>query len=574
VENAGDSLPDTVQSDSVTELDARRELDRILADPDFHCTERNRKFLRFVAEEYFAGRGHQVKAYAIAIDVFGRASNFDPSTDPIVRIEATRLRAALANYYEMHRPQQPVRIELPKGRYVPLFSRPASLPALEPSAPIVQPASPAPTWRAQLSRFFPNVQSRWVSTSVGAAGGFLMACLLLVPAWSPALSEKPRLTIEMKLSNGPADHDALAVRDAFIVAISGFQTMRINAPDAVTASIGVPPAVAAGTALQRNYRLLLKYDADRAGDLLWWQLVDETTGEALRSGTERADFWRGEPPEQQLANQLAVWLASSHGVINTIESAREQEHPTLGNGCVLRAMIAVDASDKQTLADVRDCLETTLGRRPNDADAHALLAGVLVRLDPVDAPTALADEALVHANRAVALAPDSDRSYIALMWTQFRTGNVDAAILSGRKALSLNPNNPVTMGRLAHILFVTGQWDEGAELARSAHRQVIDSSDAQTTLAFDAYRRGQFKETLLLLSQINKPECYCLQILKVATLAQLGRFDDANAAVAALRSSRPQFELSVRADLGRRRFAADLVDLLEAGLAKAGLKVA
>jgi hypothetical protein len=130
------------------------------------------------------------------------------------------------------------------------------------------------------------------------------------------------------------------------------------------------------------------------------------------------------------------------------------------------------------------------------------------------------------------------------------------------------------MGRLAHILFVTGQWDEGAELARSAQRQVVASRDAQAILAFDAYRRGEFQETLLLINQINDPDCYCLQILKVATLAQLGRFDDANRAIAALRMSRPQFELSVRTDLGRRRFATDLVDLLEAGLAKAGLKVA
>jgi tetratricopeptide (TPR) repeat protein len=246
----------------------------------------------------------------------------------------------------------------------------------------------------------------------------------------------------------------------------------------------------------------------------------------------------------------------------------------LGNGCVLRAIVAVDANDKGALAEARDCLEDTISGRQNDADAHALLASVLLKLDPVEAPTALIDDAVLHANRAVALAPDSDRSYYALMATQFRIGNVDAAILAGRRALSLNPNNPLTMGKLAHILFVTGQWDEGAELARNAHREVVDSRDAETTLAFDAYRRGQFKETLLLLNQINKPDCYCLQILKVATLAQLGRFDEANAAIAALRSSRPQFELSVRADLGRRKFAPDLVDLLEAGLAKAGLKVA
>jgi hypothetical protein len=317
VKNESSGLSDAVGSDSVGELDARRELDRVLADPDFHCTERNRKFLRFVAEEHFKGREHAVKAYTIAVDVFGRAPSFDPSTDPIVRIEATRLRAALANYYELYGEHQPVRIELPKGRYVPVFSRMAApLPAA--SDPAVRPALTQAWWQAQASRLFPNVGSRWVSACAGLVGGFLIGFLLFAPAWSPALSEKPRLTIEMKLSNGPADHDALAVRDAFMVAMSGFQTVRVDAPDAVTASTGASAGGQARTGLQRSYRLLLKYDADSAGELLWWQVVDEATGEALRSGTERAGSWRSEQPQQQLAFQLAVRLASSRGVINTI----------------------------------------------------------------------------------------------------------------------------------------------------------------------------------------------------------------------------------------------------------------
>src|SRR5262245_48575833 len=84
----------------VSSTDARNELDRILSDPEFHCAERNKKFLRFIAEELFAGRASALKAYTIAVDVFGRPSNFDASIDPIVRIEATRLRAALIRYYE------------------------------------------------------------------------------------------------------------------------------------------------------------------------------------------------------------------------------------------------------------------------------------------------------------------------------------------------------------------------------------------------------------------------------------------------------------------------------------------
>src|SRR5688572_31817432 len=74
-------------------------LGRLLADPDFKVSERNRRFLRFVMEEKLAGRSERIKSYAIAVDVFGRSEKFDAGSDPIVRIEATRLRAALDAYY-------------------------------------------------------------------------------------------------------------------------------------------------------------------------------------------------------------------------------------------------------------------------------------------------------------------------------------------------------------------------------------------------------------------------------------------------------------------------------------------
>src|SRR4029453_18214361 len=49
--------------------------------------------------------------------------SFDPTTDPIVRIEATRLRASLAQYYESRAEEGSVRIELPRGRYIPVFTK-------------------------------------------------------------------------------------------------------------------------------------------------------------------------------------------------------------------------------------------------------------------------------------------------------------------------------------------------------------------------------------------------------------------------------------------------------------------
>ena len=72
--------------------DIRAELHRVLASPQFEASERNRRFLAYVIEEALAGRAARIKAYNIATDVFGRDASFDPQLDPVVRMEARRLR--------------------------------------------------------------------------------------------------------------------------------------------------------------------------------------------------------------------------------------------------------------------------------------------------------------------------------------------------------------------------------------------------------------------------------------------------------------------------------------------------
>ncbi|KAB1078444.1 hypothetical protein F6X53_14725 [Methylobacterium soli] len=107
----------------------------LVAGNALRLSERNRRFLSFVVDETLAGRAGRIKAYAIGVDVFGRGSDFDPGTDPIVRIEATRIRTALAAYYEGAGAQDAIRVLLRPGSYIPEFefARAAS-PALPPGA--------------------------------------------------------------------------------------------------------------------------------------------------------------------------------------------------------------------------------------------------------------------------------------------------------------------------------------------------------------------------------------------------------------------------------------------------------
>src|SRR5262249_15318595 len=83
-------------------------------------------FLEYVVEETLAGRAGRIKAYNIATEVFGRDVNFDPQLDPVVRMEARRLRRSLERFYLTDGKNSLIRIEMPKGGYVPEFQHPAT----------------------------------------------------------------------------------------------------------------------------------------------------------------------------------------------------------------------------------------------------------------------------------------------------------------------------------------------------------------------------------------------------------------------------------------------------------------
>jgi hypothetical protein len=103
--------------------DIRRELHRIISSSPFRDAYRLTSFLSFIVEMTLAGNGNRLKAYTIAVEALGRGADFDPQTDPIVRVEAVRMRQALARYYAGIGRDDPLVIEVPRGSYVPAFRR-------------------------------------------------------------------------------------------------------------------------------------------------------------------------------------------------------------------------------------------------------------------------------------------------------------------------------------------------------------------------------------------------------------------------------------------------------------------
>ena len=114
-------------------------LEKIQRSGVFSTADSLRRLLRFVVLETIAGRGDDVKEYSLGVSVLGKGDSFDPKADPIVRVQMRRLREHLARYYAADGRSDPLIIDIPKGRYVPVFRTAAaggSAPVLPEAAPL------------------------------------------------------------------------------------------------------------------------------------------------------------------------------------------------------------------------------------------------------------------------------------------------------------------------------------------------------------------------------------------------------------------------------------------------------
>jgi Tol biopolymer transport system component len=159
----------------------RAQLERILASAVFSRSPQLRRFLSFIVEQSLAGQGHTLKESVLAHELYGKGTDFDGGTDPVVRVDARRLRDRLREFYEGR--SDPVVISLPKGGYVPAFEAKSLTPAR--TVPAVVPVEPQPTLRARNFRHAKlAVGALAVITAVISAG--LAWRAFLKPASAPA----------------------------------------------------------------------------------------------------------------------------------------------------------------------------------------------------------------------------------------------------------------------------------------------------------------------------------------------------------------------------------------------------
>ena len=561
-----------------THADILEQLDRIRSSSEFDVPERARQFFAYVVGETVGGRANRIKAYSIAVEVYGRSCSFDPQIDPVVRIQAGLIRRGLEHYYLVAGQNDPIVVTMPKGGYVPVFSRRTETPpsahrlAATYSKQLTATWGRAPPWVGLIL-----VVAALMGLALYAGGMFRFGDGFGITDRQAAGPGVPKLVIEpFEDLSGTPDSAVIAqgLTDEVIGQLAKFKEIVVVAGTGIMLAAGDSEALFAlegrvrlhGDKLRLNARLL-----DRnSGSVVWTNNYDSIV--QVQSLLQL---------EADIAQAVATALAQPYGIIFQTDAADLAQSPPddlEAYKCTLAYYRYRSNLNPATHATVQSCLQRAVQRFPNYATAWALLS--LTYLDELrfryrlNSTTPSLDAATETARRAVELDPQNVRALQAEMLSHYFRGEITAALDVGARAYSINPNDTELAGEYGFRLALSGQWKPGCKLVASAvSRNPQPSGYFESALAVCAYIDKDYitAERWARLADVRANPIY--HLILTAILGQLGKTEEARSERQWLAVHAPTFVDNIRHEVAVRIIRReDQLHLLD-GFKKAGLSI-
>jgi adenylate cyclase len=488
----------------------REQLVRILNSGPFHQSQRRQRFLEYLVNETLAGRGERLKGYNVALEVFERPETFDPTVDPLVRIEAARLREKLREYYGTEGQSDLIHIDLPKGTYTPQIE------FRHEGAPQI--AREKRTFTHEVSSTVPSVavlpfNDLSANQNLGYLGDGVAEDIIT------ALSRFPDLVVVARSSSFAYNDKAIDVRQ-------------------VGNDLGVGYVVVSVRKDGDKIRIVSQLIETKTGEHVWaerfdrsgpdpWALQDEVTGMivsamtgetgALKQAQHRQAWAKGattlEEYDYYLRGHDQLMKYTKEGVERSGEIWKEglEKFPSspllkvkLGWHHMMRVMIF---ASNDPLADVREAGELARHVLANEhlspqvaRLANWLMSFVLVQEKDFDG-------ALAAANKTVALAPYDSFMLSSLSITLVQAGRPDQALQWADQTAARDPA-------------LDWFYNHGRGLARLVLGRFGEAADALS--------QTEFNDAHLLLA---------------IAYVRLGRLDDAHAEVGKMMKINPAITL-------------------------------
>lgn len=538
----------------VTNAAVRHALLSILESETFARSRRERDFLQFVVEETLAGRGERIKAFAIAHEVYGRDDSFDPRTDPIVRVEAGRLRRRLASYYANDGRRETVQIELPKGGYKPVFTS--------------REAVAEPT---QFPWSIPTARRLVGSHKYLVVSALVLVAALAVwqsvqppdePAGEPSSAVVPEdvatskpllavLPLETLSSDPMEERLAAGLVEAIITDLTKLSGLSVMAHTSLL-SLGPDELNLENLARQFGATHTLRGSLERDGDSVRvnFQLLDIGTNTTIWA--DRLDAGINEPLAIQ--DQLADHLVTNFLVeVSSQERAALRHRHTLSPEALAlyrQALILImPPNDRDRIIAARHMFQRIIDLDPTFAGGYAgtgFSHAVLALFSGTATSPPDLGFAIEMASKAIEVDPKFGMGYATLAFAYALSSQSDDALSNAREAIAAQPGDAFTQFVYGMALTLSGKPTQALTPLAEAIR--LDPVEVRTpyrnVLGISQFVVGEYESARALFDanlQNGGPTGPHMEVFRAATSLALGLEDDARVIIEELNVSNPDF---------------------------------
>ena len=517
----------------------RNQLERILDSTEFRASDKQRKFLSFVVDETLEDRASQLKGYTIAVAVYERPEGFDPQVDPIVRVEASRLRRAMEHYYLTAGEKDPVRINIPKGGYVPTF-RTVQIPT---SGDKTQ----------TLER-----ESRGLTSK-------------------PSVAVMPLIDLT---DDKEQDYFVDGLTEELTIELSRYQDFKIIASQSTLQFRGqkIDP-MKAGSDLGVRFLLTGSVRKNLKSLKVTVLLLDTFAAEQIWGASFRLDRTAADliGMQEEIALNVVSVIADQYGLINrslSKESRKKAPANLKTYDAILRFYHYETELTPEAFKKSLAALEQAIEIDPEYGLAWSMIGHLYAdnyALGFCEIEASL-EKALTFAQKGMALAPRNQFARDALTLVYFHRGDKDFFLQHAEETIALNPNSPYIVGVAGWHMMLYGEWNRGRTLLTKGMKlNPYHPTWFHLAPFMDYYYRGEYEQALAEALKFNFPELYLDPMMRAAVLSRLGRQTEARTAVDQLLKLQPDFSTSGRLLICRYVKIDDLVDKIIEGLRKAGL---
>ena len=502
--------------EQITVPEVQKQLKDILNSADFQASARLKKFLKYIVDAALSGKGANIKAYTIAVDVFDLSENFDPRTNPLVRTEAGRLRSKLDHYYLLH-PESKIHISIPKGAYTPAFSR----------------ISEAAINQSNLENN--NITYSFAAQNVSQAE--YKATILVLPLTNINNTEEVGQFIAGLVNE--VIIDLTRFRELKIVDYS--RLLQLNS---ITTGVKQKPS-------DPKARFVFSGSVQLENNIfkIWVELVDTTTNyniwgekfDATLNGSSLFEL------QESIARLIVHRIADDFGLLQ--RTLLKEFASGVSASSILQeasllyyhwTTVLTKHDFEKALRSVEKALESDPGHIPTQAMLADLYAsnhqwgyGLIENS---------LEKSLQIATKAINLDPECQLAHLAMAINYYLRGDKEKFIVSAERAIEINPSSTNVLSAVASWYGLCGLWEKALELTDKVLAVHPNAPGwCHSTLSMYYFMRRDFTSSLAEAKKIHMPESLWDPLLRLASGGFLGEREECKQATHELIGIYPDF---------------------------------